>query len=269
MSDPAVTFAEFQASLRSELRAVLDSHESTSVVAKVLERYIRDPGFILGCIERVLLSMQNGRVHWRNPPFDESLEAGYVSRLIFWPANYKSDIHRHNLWTVTGVLYNQIDVVLYDDAGNKQLSRFHGTLGKIGKVNPPCVHAAENNSSVPSITIAIFCRQLRKDRIGPEVEWLTEIRGEAYSRGAFDRALRGFVFLINENRHFKSLDTLDLIYDIAKPGLKLLAIKAMAQIDVERAAVRLDDLQYHLETDADRAALGAVRNALHVAIREG
>lgn len=259
-------FWQFQLTLRESLvRAQTDEERITSV-AGILKEYLPNAAFIHACIERVILTMQCGRGAWRNPPFDEGVDAGYLMRMIFWPARFRSDIHKHNLWTVSGVLFNEMDVVIYEADGQREINRFHGKVGAVGKVCPPCVHAAENNSDVPSVTLAVFCRQPKGERIGPEVEWLTRTQETQYAIGAFDRALRAFIFMINANHTEKSLDVLDSVYSLSPPSLKLLAIKAIAQIDVGRSIDRLDDIVGYIDDLGIRAEIEQVRSQLRQAL---
>lgn len=263
MSD---VYGNFRAVLTSALASSATDDERVRSVGAILPNFISSPEFLHACIERVALTMQCGRTHWRNPAFDEDIETGYLARMIFWPAHYRGDVHRHNLWTVTAVLYNEIDVVLFDPTGSTEVSRFHGTKGAVGRVAPPCVHAAENNSNVPSVTLAIFCRQSPKERRGPEVEWITTTQESKYAAGGFNRALRAFVFIINENRCAKSLELLDMVYSLADPSLKLLVAKAIAQIDPRRAARRLDDIAYQIEDREIRRRVDDARETLELAI---
>lgn len=261
-----IEFSEFSNKLRSGLLQSASDEERVRHVGDVLSAYLLRPDFGHDCMERVLLSMQNGRSHWRNPPIDSGLDEGFVTRMLFWPSQFRSDIHRHNLWTVTGVLYNNIEVVVYDESGNREISRHCGGVGAVGKVVPPCTHSAENNSDVPSVTLAVFCRRLKKDRSGPEVEWLTNTEEPKYTLGIYDRALRAFVFMINGSRCTRSLSLLDSIYDLAKPSLKLLATKAIAQIDAERAVRRLNDLEAYLSEPDLLSQVRKVRSNLEVAL---
>lgn len=259
-------YDEFTKKLISSLVNTDSDQERVNTVGAILAVYLPMSDFMHSCVDRALLALENGRSRWRNPPIDSDIEAGYVMRMIYWPANYRSDIHRHNLWTVTGVLYNSIEVVTYDELGISELARYKGKVGAVGKVIPPCVHAAENNTDVPSVTLAVFCRQPAKLRSGPEVEWITDTEEAKYSAGAFERALRAFVFMINDAPGPMSLRLLDKIYDLARPSLQLLVIKAIAQLDVGRAIRRLEDLEYLLTDEQQRTHVVEVRRSLEHAI---
>lgn len=232
----------------------------------MIAEYAHQPAFVHSCIERALLSMENGRSRWRNPPIDSDIDAGYIIRMIYWPARYRSDIHRHNLWTVTGVIYNSIEVVKYDADGVNEIARFSGGVGAVGKVVPPCVHAAENNTDVPAVTLAVFSRSPPQSRAGAEVDWITDTEEAKYAAGAYERALRAFVFMMNGSSGPDTLDLLDKVFDLARPSLQLLAVKAIAQIDPARAVRRLTEIEYAIEDAGSRAQIADVKRALEDAL---
>ncbi|MDN3568008.1 hypothetical protein ACFQY5_18945 [Paeniroseomonas aquatica] len=260
-------FNHFLADINRQLVSASTDKERVDVAGDTLKTYITRPDFVHSCIERCLMTMQNGRSRWRNPQIAEDIDAGYLMRMLFWPARFKGDIHRHNRWTVTGVVSNAIDAILYDDAGEKEVKRFSGIAGDIGKVVPPCVHAAENVGDVPAVTLAVFCRTPKSQQFGDEVEWITETQEGKYAAGIFDRALRAFIFMINHSPTERSLHLLDTIYILARPSMKLLAIKAMARIDPIRGLRRLEDAYHYLDGPDDKAQVARAAQLLREAIR--
>jgi hypothetical protein len=213
--------------------------------------------------------MKNGRSAWNNPSIDSDVDAGYVMRMNFWPPRFRGDVHKHNRWSVTGVLFNTLDIVIYDVESSgalRESKRYSGIRGQVGKVIPPCIHAAENNSDGLSITLAVFWRPLRKERTGPEVEWVTETQEKVYTRGVYERAIKSFLLIIAENPTERSLKLLDYIYEIASPPLKVLTAKTIFKIDPERALRRLDDAKYYFSKTSDRTELDKIEMALCYAL---
>ncbi|MCD5361244.1 hypothetical protein [Chromobacterium aquaticum] len=238
-------FAEFALRLHDRLQLYSDQDKMSRAASDELRDALSSANFRIDCVERALLSMANGRHGWTNPPIFTDVTAGFVVRLLYWPAKYVGDIHTHNFWTVTGVLNNEITVVKYSKTNTSELqevNRYYGKVGDVGYITPPCTHQAINETQTPSVTIAVFHRRHLISRDIPEVEWVERSNEERYSKGIYDRALRAHIFILDQHPGDRSLQLLDEAYDLAPIGLKLLATKAIAKHRPEVALKRLEEI---------------------------
>jgi predicted metal-dependent enzyme (double-stranded beta helix superfamily) len=147
---------------------------SADVVHTELNKVIVDPDFVVDCLQLGLTGHTFGRTQLFQDPLSR-----YSLWLFYWRPNDISPPHRHLNWGITGVLHNELLVKLYPDhaAGRgswidqEPTKTVRATAGGVGRLDPPCVHAAGNPTGEPTITLNVYGPL---DRL-PDTEWFDDV----------------------------------------------------------------------------------------------
>lgn len=246
-STPLPTFLK---KLDQLVDSAADVRMTVRAVRQSLIQALADPEFGLACLERVLDGFEPSHVGWRYPKIHRDPIRAYSICIFNWPPGLSNAPHRHDTWTVTGVLHNSLRFNTFRvESGGATLTpekRLDARPGEVGYICTPCIHNVENPSAAPSLSIHIF----NHPQTGSAAMELVEYQMEGTipqptgpARAALDDMIRedvlaSCVTMIGAHVHPRSLPLLDRILDLAHARARLLAIKAMSGLDPLHAADR-------------------------------
>lgn len=284
----ATAFGEFVEQVGNELRTSTESGRAPRAVRNQLRAALSRPAFAVDCVDLVLGTMesqQEGR--WRSPPIYDDEEHQYAVRLFYWPPGFENSPHRHEDWTVTGVMHNALRFRTYNEVQGDLVEdkRLECRAGDVGYIDTPCIHNVANKSERESISIHIFS--------GPKVTF-TDSAGEVETRrgrsawhrasaaqaagvpdqlGGADferarqRALTTFASLLSAADDPRRAALLERVFALGALPVKLSVVKALAVLDTTRAAVKARELAALCSADVGRelARIGdSLARAVHV-----
>lgn len=235
-------------------------------VRTALRAHIVSPGFRLDCLERMLSSpaLADPELLWGNPPIHADRRLNYQFRTFFWGPGYANSPHRHNTWSVTGVLHNQCSVFIYADGGpgsdpesfvlERQLV---ARAGEAGYLLPGCTHSVGNPGDSISATFHVFSVSREEKERDRDTVWYPARPPAAGVKNGRYRALRGSTEMLAKIPSPRSLGLLDRILQIGGPRIRLACIKAMTAIDPSHALSRRGEF-YALLPASSHEELGAV-----------
>jgi hypothetical protein len=142
-------------SLRRFIGEVERAVDKPAAVRDALVGYLRDPGFQLDCLERLL---RPGRRLEANPPIYMDGRLNYRLRVFFWMPGYFVPPHQHNTWGVTGVLHGEAAVQILRREGARLVPErgFLARAGEAGYLLPPCTHSVGNPGKSVCATFHVF-----------------------------------------------------------------------------------------------------------------
>jgi predicted metal-dependent enzyme (double-stranded beta helix superfamily) len=214
-----------------------DAKATVRPVRHSLIRALKDPGFGLACIERVLDGLDPGHFGWRYPKIHRDPAREYSVCVFHWPPGLSNAPHRHDMWTVTGVLHNRLRFTTFrvepSRAGLIPEKRIDAWSGEVGYICTPCVHNVENPSEAPSLSIHIFSHPRAASAAVDFVEYpmegtIPQLHGPVSA--ALDGATREYVLascaeMVGAHSHLRSLPLLDRILGLAQARAQLVAVK--------------------------------------------
>ena len=129
----------------------------------VLKSSLSQEQFQLSCIQSILEKMHDDsascNLHDMTQLFYHD-KLHYSVRLIFWPAFYGNQPHKHKTWSVTGVLHRDLEVNIYDKADTDTTLKCNRVIqtraGETGYLLPGCIHSLHNPTNEVAISIHIF-----------------------------------------------------------------------------------------------------------------
>jgi len=249
-------FESFVSSVDRTLRSTSIVRDRARTVCALLTQALSQEQFKLDCIERAMSTMNETLVTWRNPPIYRDQELDYRIRMIYWPPHYENNPHEHNTWTVTGVLHNRMDTIVYRWGERTEVrtlvveKKFAGEPGHVGYIVPPCIHNVANPADSVSVSLHIFSglgATVGEDASAEDFEpmgtiWYPSPRKGEIVKGIARRALIAHTEILAQIPGQRSLTLLDRIFDLGDVSVKLASVKAMSRIDIKHTARRLDAL---------------------------
>jgi predicted metal-dependent enzyme (double-stranded beta helix superfamily) len=206
--------------------------------------------FICECFSRWSESIRVEGRTWFNPPLKIGRSA-LSMRLLFWPPGFHNEAHRHEYWTITGIVENWLTFVRYEASQNGghqgvQYARFIGYAGDAGFVLPGGLHRVLNNSRRTSASLHISTRAVP----GPRPRAVARNRCTHHPAFALidgprlelNEALTCVVGCIDRFSSCDPCDVLDKIFGRGDSKTKLLCIKAIARRSTARAGRKLREL---------------------------
>src|SRR4029077_10897066 len=155
-----IVVSDFFEELDQLVNPAADAEATVRPVRYSLISALKDPGFGLSCIERVLDGLEPGHVRWRYPKIHCNPARGYSVCVFYWTPGLSNSPHRHDTWTVTGVLHNSLRFNTYrakpGEAALIPEKRVDARPGDVGYICTPCIHNVENPTAAPSLSIHIF-----------------------------------------------------------------------------------------------------------------
>lgn len=235
------------------------SQDSTArAVRSLLRRSLTSQPFRLDCAEVSLASMREAPGSpWHNPPLDEDDEFAFHLRLFFWSPGFANQAHRHDEWTVTGVVHNTLTFMTYAEtpSGLEVERRIRAVAGEVGYISSPCIHNVANESDRASVSLHVFSGVKSTGaahRLSQSDGAIPTRVPETPNRHLALRSLIEVASLIESPRR---LPILDRIFKLGDPAIKLAAAKAIAPLDPELGAERL----YELATQCSAAVAEELR----------
>ncbi len=211
---------------------------------------LANPAFGLACVARVLDGLDPGYNGWRYPKIHRDPDRGYSVCVFSWTPGLVNAPHRHDTWTVTGVLHNSLRFntfrVAPDGAALIPEKRVDAKPGGGGYICTPCIHNVENPTSAPALSIHIFnhsqiagsAAELVEYRMAGTVSQSRDVAPAAPDGAVREDLLAACAGMIGAHAHARNLPLLDRVLTLAEGKAKLPAIKAMAGIDPLHAAER-------------------------------
>lgn len=248
-----------------------ETAESVEALARgvraALREHIVSPGFQLDCLERMLSSpaLADPELVWGNPPIHADRRLNYQFRIFFWGPGYANSPHRHNTWSVTGVLHDQCNVFIYA-AGSSPSSdpesfvverRIVARAGEVGYLLPGCTHSVGNPGDSISATFHVFSASRDVEQRDNDTIWYPTRRAKGGFKDGRFRALRGSVEMLAKIQSPRSLRLLDRILQVGGPKIRLACIRAITAIDPSHALSRSGEF-YALLPASSHEDLGVV-----------
>lgn len=215
----------------------------------ILKEFLSKEEFRLDCVEAVLSSLENSQTlneQWIAPHLYYHEQLKYSVRIIFWPAFYDNNPHKHKTWSITGVLDNNLNINTYqmleDNKRLKKERQIAALSGEAGYLSPGCIHSVSNPTEELSATIHIFNNI---DASNPEENavWYPSPRKYNLTKGLVERALTSCINIISKTNNDRSFDILKRIYTQQPLITKLLSIRHMYLYDSELAKMHYEKME--------------------------
>lgn len=275
-------FERFQHAVQAELRGDAPVPDRVRAVRARLTEALSGDEFVLDCVQRVTDGMETPLSRWRNPPIHEDRDLAFVVRMIYWPPRYENNPHRHETWTVTGVVLNRLRVATYrleEEAPDGRLEEeksLECSEGQVGYILPPCIHSISNASDANAISIHLFSGSPAQRGPGEEdhpaepsdTVWYPAPRKGDIVRGAASRALMGHCELLERIGTPRAVDLLDRTFALGDRAVRLRSVKAMSRAAPMLAAERVHALAAECNEPA-RGELARLGERLMIAAGDG
>jgi len=235
-------------------------------VRSLMTAALAQESFRVACVDRILSSIENLGIRWRNPPLYDSIQDGFSIRVFYWPAGHHVEPHVHNAWTVTGVLHNEITVETFgvtaaERGALEPVGKFAAQAGKTGYLLPPCAHRLTNESQADSATLHVFAAEPPHEGTRVEFERRQAPAGPVKYSYAAQRALRVLCAMLAPLKDFPVATLFERVYRAGDAAVKLQVVRAVVRHDIDMAC----QLSRQLETQLagrDREALARINDAL-------
>jgi len=268
----ATAFGEFVEQVNNELQASAEPGRAPRAVRTQLRAALSRTGFAVDCVELVLGTMESMAGRWRSPPIYDDEKHQYAIRLFYWPPGFENSPHRHEDWTVTGVMHNALTFRTYNDVNGSLVEDKHleCRAGDVGYIDTPCIHNVANGSERESISIHIFSGakitftdaagelETRRGRSAwhrasaTEADRVPDQVGGADFERARQRALSTFTSLLSGTSDPRRAALLERVFVLGALPVKLSVVKALAVADTARAAVKAHELAALCSADVGR-----------------
>jgi predicted metal-dependent enzyme (double-stranded beta helix superfamily) len=262
-------------SLVERINACIDCEPSPSDLIKGVRVAVTDAitneHFIDQVVERVINNAQRS--------IDEG--AGYQPLYIddsrhwrmlmfLWEPMSSNEPHQHNTWSVSGVMYNCLEVSLYardEDSGALQLDlRFVAQSGETGYLVPPCIHSLGNpHATVPTVTLHVFNDSEIVEQRGLDTLWLGDHDPRLIDhdpRACARRELKAALLLLKSRPAPSSLGLVQRIFDIGDVSVRLEAYKQLVRINA-KLALNYGDRLAEMLTGADQNRFLKLHQRIH------
>lgn len=249
-----IGFQEFVDGVRVRSAGSDDGAQVARRVREWLRQALVSPRFAFDCIERVLATMGPLGTPWRNLTVHDDDEVGYNVRVFYWAPGFANRPHQHacdgHSWTVTGVLHNALTFLTYEEKDG-QLAverRIESLAGDAGYIVTPCIHNVANETKSTSVSVHLFRGPKTATGRGYST-WYggapsAAIDAEAAGAGSDhrERALSAFVSIAAKLDEERRLMVLDRAFSLGSLAVKLSVAKALARVNSDLAAEKLDVL---------------------------
>jgi len=232
----------FVAGVRGEIIQGSSQDATARAVRRLLQAQLATAAFPLDCIETALDKMSDSPdALWNNPPLWEDYECAFLIRVFFWTPGFANQPHRHDEWTVTGVLHNALTFHTYLETASGLVvdRRIEASAGDVGYISSPCTHNVSNDTQGISVSLHVFSGVHAAESDGGDVYGEAQV---SLKRAERARALGAFVELARCLDGPRRLSVLERIFGLGDPPVKLASAKAIAPLDPELAALRLGEL---------------------------
>ena len=227
-----------------------------SGVRRAVTDVIADAGFVLECIERLVAHAEQHAVDGVYLPLHIEAAHCWCVKVFLWPPLFANTPHQHNTWSVSGILYNQLEVALYRREGDQHAPqawhRFLAQRGQTGYLKPPCIHALGNpDPAVPSVTLHVFQQSPTLQQRAYDTQWFDEQYDADHVNAALQigSELQAALLLLQSYPAAVAVPLLQRIAAVGDTKVQLAAFKQLVQHDLgaalacgERLARQLDAL---------------------------
>jgi hypothetical protein len=179
--------------------------------------------------------------------------------VFHWVPGLTNTPHRHDYWTVTGVLHNNLHFHTFQLAPDQKTLIPDKTIdawaGDVGYICTPCIHNVANPSRAPSLSLHIFNHPGSAEGGVELVEFALEgTQPQPGSRpvptptGVGREALLSVcAAMLAQAPGVTIMPMLDRIFALGGARAKLAAVKAMCAIDPSHAAERARAMSGQIE----------------------
>lgn len=255
----SMPFAEFLKNVNTSICSTSDSQTTTFAVRQHLRTVLQDNEFLIDCVNEILNTLDTDKGWLRFPVIHRDKVHCYTICIFYWPPGFVNTPHKHNHWTVTGVMHNNLRFRTFRlrKSENTELipeKQIDAGAGDVGYICTPCIHDVGNVTNVPAMSFHIFSHS--NGAIHPDE--LTEYPLEGSvpqpalnSVPALSELFREDVLCvcaqvlgkINDSR---TCAVLDQIFERGADRARMEAIKAMSVFDLTLAAKRARELSSQL-----------------------
>jgi hypothetical protein len=122
---------------------------------------ITNQEFLLDCIRAEVELIDTGTLRRGLTPFVTVPGLGIRLAFGYWPPGGTPGAHEHTAWTITGVCWNELEVLTFDRAESYRRrefvpkSRFSAAAGRVGYIYEPCIHQPKNLSHNWSLSLHV------------------------------------------------------------------------------------------------------------------
>lgn len=243
----------FSKSLTDILNQQNELQTSLQQMRSLLTSALSDDNFRLDCITHVLDSIESWgdtSSAWNAPAIIHHEDLIYSIRIVYWPAFYENNPHKHKTWGLTGVLHNQLDVNIYEFLDNPRRLRrerkISASSGEVGYLLPGCIHNINNPSHELSASIHIFNNLPGIENPEENAVWYPAPRKHKLYLGLTERALTTCLAIASSITSQHSQKIIERIYTMSPDSVKLLAIKSLCTFNSAIAKQRFNELADYL-----------------------
>lgn len=248
-------FGAFVKRLEDVIESNADARTTVLAVREQLKAALQDPVFRVDCVERVIDTLEPAYIGPRFPKIHRDAARAYSIFIFYWPPGTVNEPHRHDHWTVTGVMHNTLQFRTYraDESAAAGLipeKQFDAAAGDVGYICTPCIHNVANVSQVRSMSVHVFShpQTARKALDFPDYRLETAIakpapdRMGAPSESLRDDALSTCAQMLGEVREPRTRGLLDRIFALGGLSAGLNSVKAMSTFDPLHATKKAREL---------------------------
>jgi predicted metal-dependent enzyme (double-stranded beta helix superfamily) len=244
----AMRFDMFLHALDRLITPASDPKETVLAVRRELANALRDEEFRPSCVERILDGLDPGKARWRLPAIHRDRTRGYAVCVFHWMPGLTNTPHRHDYWTVTGVLHNNLCFRTFQLAPDQKTllpdKTIDASAGEVGYICTPCIHNVANPSRAPSLSLHIFNHPVIAQGDIELVEFALEgtqpqpgSRPDPTPSGTGREALLSVcAAMLAQAPSATIMPMLDRIFALGGARAKLATVKAMCAVDPSHAA---------------------------------
>jgi predicted metal-dependent enzyme (double-stranded beta helix superfamily) len=260
----------FRGELLDSIRIHRGNAKATAMnVRDQVREALADDDFIATCWRRTIACMRSDPL-WYRRALIESYDPLVNVHLIFWPPEFRNNPHRHNTWSVTGVVHNAVSVrtfhFLGDEASTFVQDRcLGGKTGEVGYLLPSCIHSVSNETELEACTLHVFGGEDDNGVVDNHTIWYPSRGNGEISRGARARAIRVMTQWAAARSTPQALDLLVECCEVADVRQTLDIVKLLSVRDPQRSYAQSLALEQRLN-ECDRERLGAINRELAKAL---
>ncbi|MFZ3068354.1 MAG: hypothetical protein WA253_09420 [Gammaproteobacteria bacterium] len=252
---------EFNEEIKSLLSTSSVLTEILPLLRNHFQQLLANNEFKLACIDEIISGIylaKSERLEWVSPAIIECPELNYSIRVVYWPAFYENNPHKHKTWSVTGVFHNKLNVHTYalleDPIRLKRERIIAANAGESGYLLPGCIHSVGNPSYEVSASIHIFNNLPGIENSEDNAIWYPSPRKHNLANGLLERAFSVCLSMLSEIGSPKALDLIDKIYFIAPMQTKLCALNNLINTHPDYAILKIKELEMDLNKKITRCA---------------
>lgn len=243
----------FVQSINATLDQAPDVRSRTLAVRDLVVRALHSREFHLACIERLLdkIALGDGVRLFTSLHFDR--DRLYSVRMVFWRGGLVANPHRHDHWTVTGVMHNTLRFCVFElDACGalvpRPIKQLDAAAGEVGYICTPCIHNVANLGEATAVSLHVFSHPRAGEAADTAVFALpggapiAAAEDLVASAAVRDRALCDCTPLLGALGGDRARVALARIFQAGSHRTKLHAVRALLALDPATGAAKAREL---------------------------